>query len=314
MLKSIHVVLLVFLVAALAQEASAQRQSITIGTGRITGVYYPTGGAICRLMNRNRNIHGIRCSVETSGGSIYNLNSIQEGRYQFGLARSDILYKKFNSSGTKQLRAVFSVHSESLTIVARQDSGIRTLRDLAGKRVNIGTRGSPEREAMDTVMKAMRWNTKSFRYAAELPSAEQVQALKYRNIDAAVFMVGHPSGRIKEVTASCDTVIVPVTGTSLARLIQATPYYRPARIPGGIYCGNGEQVESFGVATTVVTSSQVPSHVVYRLVESVFNQFDQFRKLHPAFSTLNPVESANTGVPVPQHIGALKYFKERGYK
>lgn len=313
-MKAIHLVLLVFLVSVLAQEASAQRQSITIGTGRITGVYYPIGGAICRLMNRNRNIHGIRCSVETSGGSIDNLNNIQEGRYQFGLARSDILYKKFNSSGKKQLRSVFSVYSESLTIVARKDSGIRTLRDLAGKRVNIGTQGSPEREAMDIVMKAMHWNINSFRNAAELPSAEQVQALKYRNIDAAVFMVGHPSGLIKEATASCDTIIVPVTDTALARLIRTIPYYRSARIPGGIYCGNGERVESFGVATTVVTSNQVPSHVVYRLVEAVFNKFDQFRKLHPAFSTLDPVESANTGVPVPQHVGALKYFKELGYK
>lgn len=314
-MKAICAALLVFLVMVFVGEADAGgRQYVKIGTGGITGVYYPTGGAICRLLNRDRNVHGIRCTADTSGGSIDNLNGILKDRFQFGLVRSDILYNANEGGRTGELRSVFSVHSESLTIVARKDSGIRTLRDLKNKKINIGTDGSPEREAMNTVMKAFRWDTRSFQRVSELPSAEQILALKSGTIDAAVFMADHPSGRIKEATSSCDTIIVPITDSALKRLIQTIPYYRSAVIPGGIYCGADKSVESIGFATTLVTSVQVPDQVVYNLVKAVFDNFDQFRKLHPAFSHLNPVEMANTGLSIPQHEAALKYFKARGYK
>ena len=110
---------------------------ITIGTGGVTGVYYPTGGAICRLVNRGRSEHGIRCGVESTGGSVFNINAIRGGELEFGVAQSDWQYHAYNGTSRfeeqgpfEELRAVFSVHPEPFTVVARADSGITDFEDL----------------------------------------------------------------------------------------------------------------------------------------------------------------------------------------
>ncbi|MET0092770.1 MAG: TAXI family TRAP transporter solute-binding subunit, partial [Sedimenticola sp.] len=215
---------------------------ITIGTGGVTGVYYPTGGAICRLVNKGRKQHGIRCSVESTGGSVYNLNTIRAGELDMGVAQSDWQYhawngtSKFKDAGAnKELRAVFSVHPEPFTVVARADSGIKSFADLKGKRVNIGNPGSGQRGTMEVVMDAMGWKKSDFALASELKAAEQSKALCDNKIDAMVYTVGHPSGSIKEATTSCDTVLVPVTGAAIDKLVAENDYYRTATIPGGMY-------------------------------------------------------------------------------
>ena len=202
-----------------AVPVQAQGKFITIGTGGVTGVYYPTGGAICRLVNRGRKEHGIRCSVESTGGSVYNLNTIRAGELDMGVAQSDWQFHAYNGTSkfedqgaNKELRAVFSVHPEPFTVVARADSGITTFDDLKGKRVNIGNPGSGQRGTMDVVLNAMGWSTGDFALASELKSSEQAQALCDNKIDAMIFTVGHPSGSIKEATTSCDAVLVDVTG------------------------------------------------------------------------------------------------------
>jgi len=141
--------------AALMAPAAYAEEFITIGTGGVTGVYYPTGGAICRLVNKGRKEHGVRCSVESTGGSVYNINTIREGELEFGVAQSDWQYHAFNGSSKfeeagpfENLRAVFSVHPEPFTVVARADSGITNFEDLKGKRVNIGNPGSGQRGTM----------------------------------------------------------------------------------------------------------------------------------------------------------------------
>ena len=195
-----------------APVAEAQQKFITIGTGGVTGVYYPTGGAICRLVNKGRKEHGIRCSVESTGGSVYNLNTIRAGELDMGVAQSDWQYhayhgtSKFKEAGPfKELRAVFSVHPEPFTVVARKDSGIKDFMQLKGKRVNIGNPGSGQRGTMEVVMAALGWDKGSiFTLASELKSAEQSRALCDNKIDAMVFTVGHPSGSIKEATTTCD--------------------------------------------------------------------------------------------------------------
>jgi len=305
---------------AAGPTGAAEQQFISIGTGGVTGVYYPTGGAICRLVNKGRKEHGIRCSVESTGGSVYNVNTIREGELDFGVAQSDVQYNAFN--GTSQfaeqgpfenLRAVFSVHPEPFTVVARADSGITTFADLAGKRVNIGNPGSGQRETMEVVMNALGWDKSTFALASELKSAEQSQALCDNKIDAMVFTVGHPSGSIKEATTSCDSIIVPVTGPEIDKLVADNAYYRKATIPGGMYRGTDEDVETFGVGATFVTSADVPEDVVYVVVKAVFDDFDQFKNLHPAFANLKPEEMIKDGLSAPLHDGAVKYYKEQGW-
>ncbi len=298
--------------------ASAQ-QFITIGTGGVTGVYYPTGGAICRLVNKGRKDHGIRCSVESTGGSIYNLNTIRAGELDMGVAQSDWQYHAYNGTSkfkdtgaNKDLRAVFSVHAEPFTVVARADSGIKSFDDLKGKRVNVGNPGSGQRGTMEVVMKEKGWTMSDFALASELKASEQASALCDGQIDAMVYVVGHPSGAIKEATTSCDSKIVNVANGSVDNLIKKRPYYRTATVPGGMYRGNAESVKTFGVGATFVTSANVPDKVVYEVVKAVFENFDIFRKLHPAFQHLKKEEMVKDGLSAPLHPGAEKYYKEAG--
>jgi len=301
------------------QARAAEQRFITIGTGGVTGVYYPTGGAICRLVNKGRKEHGIRCSVESTGGSVYNLNTIRAGELDMGVAQSDWQYhayhgtSKFADQGPfEELRAVFSVHPEPFTVVARADSGIKKFEDLKGKRVNVGNPGSGQRGTMEVVMNALGWTMDDFALASELKSAEQSAALCDNKIDAMVFTVGHPSGSIKEAATSCDSVIVSVSGPVIDKLVEENAYYRKAVIPGGMYRGTDEDVETFGVGATFVSSTAVPADVVYEVVKAVFENFDDFKKLHPAFANLKKEEMIKDGLSAPLHPGAVKYYKEAG--
>ncbi|MGR3462565.1 MAG: TAXI family TRAP transporter solute-binding subunit [Roseovarius sp.] len=306
--------------AALMAPAAQAEEFITIGTGGVTGVYYPTGGAICRLVNKGRKDHGIRCSVESTGGSIYNIKTIRAGELEFGVAQSDWQYhayngtSKFSDEGAfKGLRAVFSVHPEPFTVVARADAGIETFDDLKGKRVNIGNPGSGQRGTMEVLMDAKGWTTDDFALATELKAAEQSAALCDNQIDAMVYTVGHPSGSIQEATTACDSVLVEVSGDAVDGLVNDNPYYRTATIPGGMYRGNDSDTQTFGVGATFVSSDAVSEDAVYTVVKSVFENFDDFRGLHPAFANLDPQEMATAGLSAPLHPGAAKYYKEQGW-
>jgi TRAP transporter TAXI family solute receptor len=301
-----------------ATQAQAET-FITIGTGGVTGVYYPTGGAICRLVNKGRKEHGIRCSVESTGGSVYNINTIRAGELDFGVAQSDWQYhayhgtSKFEEQGPfKELRAVFSVHPEPFTVVARADSGITNFTDLKGKRVNVGNPGSGQRGTMEVVMEAMGWTMADFTLASELKAAEQSKALCDNKIDAMVYTVGHPSGSIQEATTACDSVLVTVDGPVIDKLVADNAYYRKAVIPGGMYRGNDQDTVTFGVGATFVTSTKVADDVVYNLVKAVFENFDDFRRLHPAFEHLKKEQMIKDGLSAPLHPGAEKYYKEVG--
>ena len=322
-LRSIHGVALGLLAGAilLAGDLAAQEQKfITIGTGGVTGVYYPTGGAICRLVNKDRAEHGIRCSVESTGGSVYNVNTIRAGELDMGVVQSDVQYNSLNGQGDEfkdqgafeELRAVFSVHAEPFTVVARADSGIETFDDLKGKRVNIGNPGSGQRSTMEVLMDAKGWTMNDFALASELKSAEQAQALCDNKIDAMVFTVGHPSGSIQEATTTCDTKLIPVSGAEVDQLVEQNPYYAKATIPGGMYRGTDEDVETFGVKATFVTSADVADDVVYAVTKAVFENFEDFKKLHPAFATLQQEDMVTEALSAPLHAGAEKYYQEAG--
>lgn len=316
--RTIATALVVAGVSLAATTANAE-SFITIGTGGVTGVYYPTGGAICRLVNKGRKQHGIRCSVESTGGSVYNLNTIRAGELDMGVAQSDWQYHAYNGTSkfknmgaNKELRAVFSVHPEPFTVVARADAGIKTFADLKGKRVNIGNPGSGQRGTMEVVMDAMGWKKSDFVLASELKAAEQSKALCDNKIDAMIYTVGHPSGSIKEATTTCDTVLVSVTGPVISKLIADNDYYRSATIPGGMYRGNPNDTQTFGVGATFVSSTNAPADTVYQVVKAVFENFDSFRKLHPAFANLKKAQMAKDGLSAPIHDGAARYYKEAG--
>ncbi|HVL73477.1 MAG TPA: TAXI family TRAP transporter solute-binding subunit [Beijerinckiaceae bacterium] len=303
-----------------ATDATAQQQRfVSVGTGGVTGVYYPVGGAICRLMNQTRKDHGVRCSVESTGGSVFNVNAIRGGELEFGVVQSDVQFNAWEGKGPfkekhEKLRAVFSLHPEPMTVVARAETPIKSFDDLKGKRVNIGNPGSGQRALMELVMKEKGWTTGDFALASELAPAEQSQALCDNKVDAFVFTVGHPAGSIQEATTSCDSRIVPIEGPVVDKLVSEHPYYFRATIPGGMYRGNPNPINTFGVGATVVTSADVPDNVVQAFVKAVFDNFDNFKGLHPALANLDPKQMVTQGLSAPLHPGAEKYYKERGWR
>ena len=306
-----------FTAAGLAISAPASAQEfISIGTGGVTGVYYPTGGAICRLVNKSRKDHGIRCAVESTGGSVYNINTIKAGELEFGVAQSDWQYHAYNGTSTfsdnpfPEIRSVFSVHPEPFTLIARSDAGIESFEDLKGKRFNVGNAGSGLRATTEVLMEEYGMTMDDFALATEYKGSEMSQQLCDGNIDAMVYVVGHPAAAIQEAATTCDVTLVNVTGDVIDKLIEENPYYRTATVPGGMYAGNDEDVTTFGVGATLVTSADVSEDTVYVLAKAVMENIDDFRQLHPAFANLEPSEMVQDALSAPLHPGAEKAYKE----
>lgn len=304
---------------AAGSGASAQDQRfISIGTGGVTGVYYPAGGAICRLVNRDRKEHGIRCAVESTGGSVYNINAIKAGELEFGVAQSDWQYhayygtSKFTDNPVPELRAVFSLHAEPFTLLVRADSGIKSFEELKGHRVNVGNPGSGQRATMEVVMQAFGMGMDDFALATEYKGSEMAKQLCDGNIDAMIYTIGHPAAAIKEATTTCDVKLIDVTGAPIDKLVEENPFYSFATIPGGMYAGNPQDVHTFGVRATLVTSAKVPDDIVHVVALSVMENIDDFRKLHPAFAHLDPKEMISAGLSAPLHEGAIKAYRELG--
>ena len=300
--------------------AVAEQKFVTIGTGGVTGVYYAAGGAICRLMNKERAKHGIRCSVESTGGSVYNVNTIKAGELDFGVAQSDVQFNavkglaQFKEGGLHaDLRAVFSVYPEPLTVLARKEAGVTKFEDFKGKRFNVGNPGSGTRDTIATLMVAMGMKTSDFSLTSELKPDEHGAALCDNKIDGFGYVVGSPAANIQDPTTTCGAKLVPITGPVVDKLIKEYPYFAVATIPGGMYPNNPDPVKTFGVVASFVTSAKVPDDVVYAMVSAVFDNFEEFKKLHPAFANLDPKEMVKSGLSAPLHPGAVKYYKEKGW-
>ena len=315
-------VMLAAIVAALTSvpAAQAQQKFITIGTGGVTGVYYAAGGAICRLVNKDRAKHNIRCSVESTGGSVFNINTIKAGELDMGVAQSDVQFNavkgvaNFQKDGPfKELRAVFALHPEPVTVVARKEANIKSFADFKGKRFNVGNPGSGTRSSLEELIGAMGWKLSDFGLASELKADEHGPALCDGKIDGFFYLVGHPSANIQDPTTVCGAKLVSVTGPAVDKLVKEKPYYAKATIPGGLYPGNDQPTQTYGVLATFVSSSKVPADTIYAVVKGVFDNFDEFKKLHPALANLDPKSMIKDGLSAPLHDGAVKYYKEKGW-
>ncbi|WP_038218169.1 TAXI family TRAP transporter solute-binding subunit [Xenophilus azovorans] len=303
-----------------AAPALAQSKFVTIGTGGVTGVYYAAGGAICRLVNKDRAQHGIRCSVESTGGSVFNINTIKAGELDMGVAQSDVQFNavkgqgQFQSAGAyPELRAVFSLHPEPFTVVARKEANITKFEDFKGKRFNVGNPGSGTLASSTQLVNALGWKMSDFGLASELKADEHGPALCDGKIDGFFYAVGHPSANIQDPTTSCGAKLVPLTGPVVDKLVADNPYFAKATIPAGLYPNNPQATETYGVLATFVSSAKVPADTIYQVVKAVFDNFEDFKRLHPAFANLKPEDMVKAGQTAPLHEGALRYYKEKGW-
>jgi TRAP transporter TAXI family solute receptor len=322
-MKKMSAFLIIFLLAILPDTGSAQEKStfVTIGTGGITGVYYPTGGAIAKMLNKKKKEYGIRVTVESTGGSVFNINAIMAGDLEFGIIQSDSQFKAMKGMAEwkekgpqEELRTVFSIHLEAVTLVTSSDIGIKSIADLKGKKVNIGNLGSGHRQnAIDALSTVGIDYTKDLK-AESIKASEAAGLLQDKNIDAFFYTVGHPSGAIKEATSGARKVFIADI-IDVESLIAKFPYYSQTTIPMKLYPGaeNTQDVKTFGVKATLCTSSKVPDDIVYAITKEVFENLEEFKTLHPAYGTLTR-ENMLTGLFAPIHQGAMKYFKEAGLK
>jgi hypothetical protein len=304
-----------FAVAAAWAVAAAQETPVTIGSGGIAGVYYPAGGAICRMVNADRKRHGLVCSVESTGGSVDNLSAVAAGEMTFGIAQSDVQYDAFAGKGQWEgkpfasLRSVLALYPEAVTLIARADAGIASLGDLKGKRLNIGNPGSGSRTTWEAMEKALGWKREDLKLALELKSVEAGTALCEGRIDAYLWLVGHPSALTSETLDTCASNLVDVAGPAIDALVAGSPFYRKAVIPAGMY-NNPADIATFGVAATLVTSADVPEEVVFALATAVMANLAEFKTLHPALAGLEAAGMIKDGLSAPLHPGAVKAFKE----
>jgi TRAP transporter TAXI family solute receptor len=328
-ITSLSSALLIFVASLSFTGVAKSAEFFTIGTGGPTGVYFQTGNAICKMLHKSAISaeHGrkkgiakaYRCTAPSTGGSNYNIGQIAAGEFQFGVAQSDWQYHAVNGSSKwegkqySDLRAVFSVHNEPFQIWARKKAKVKNFSDLEGKVVNIGNPGSGQRGTMEVLMDAMGVDNSFFKSTTELTSSEQVKALCDGKIDAFGYSVGFPNGNM-ENAASCGAKALPInlTGPEVKGLIDGAAYYAKAVIPKGTYTGQKKDVTTFGVKATVVTSADVSDELVYLVVKAVMENFDDFKKQHPAFSSLKKEDMIAAGLSAPLHPGAIKYYKEAG--
>ena len=317
---SLSTLLISFFIFFFHSNLSAKTEYISIGTGGVNGVYYPTGGAICFLVNQIKGVDRIRCQIKSTAGSIFNLHAIHNGEVDLAVVQSDWQYHAYNGTSPRfkledkytELRSLFSVHAEPFTVLAREDANINSFEDIKGKRVNFGGVKSGQRATMEMLLDLYGWQYSDFIKIGSLPPSEQAQALCDKKVDVIVYVVGHPNSSIKEATSACQTKLVNVMGPKLDKLVADHIYYHTAVIPGGIYRGSPEDTYTFGVGATVVTTADFSEHVVYELVKAVFENHDIFTQLHPAFKGLTKENMMSQYLSSPLHPGAIRYYKEVG--
>jgi len=290
---------------------------MVIGTGSITGVYYPTGGAVARIVNKNSDLHRTRLTVMSTAGSVHNINAILEHELDFGIAQSDRQFQAYNGLAEweeegpqRRLRAIFSIHNESVTLIAAEDANIKSLMDLVGKKVNIGNEGSGQLQNSIDVLNACEIDPENDIQAFYAKASDASGMLQDGEIDAFFYTVGHPSQSISQALAGNRAVkVIPIKGENIDQMVESISYYAKSHIPGGIYSGVDEDIETFGVKATFVTNDEMPCEIVYAICAEIFGNFDSFKSLHPAYQTLTP-EDMLEGLSAPLHPGALEFYQE----
>ena len=307
----------VYLVGCGAKET----RFVTIGTGGVTGLYYPTGGAISRMLNKKFKQFKIKATVESTSGSVFNINAVLQGDMEFGIAQSDRQYQAYHglaewaeAGPQTDLRAVFSLHAEPITLVVSEQSGIRDIEDLRSKRINLGNPGSGQLQNSKDVLTAAGLSDQDV-LAEYVKAVEAPGLLQDERLDGFFYTVGHPNGNIKEATSGRIKVfIVPIRGQRIDKMVEDCPYYAKAMIPRSFYprALNSDDIETIGVKATFVTSRDIDEDLVYALARLVFENLEEFKKLHPAYKQLTR-ENMLRGLTAPVHRGALRYYREAGF-
>lgn len=315
--KKWFVALVFSLGLALTASQALAKQDVLFGGASITGVYYQVALQISNMMNKHM---GDKYNYigRPTGGSVFNINAIDRGAFDFAVAQSDRNWQGFNGAADWEgkpvtgLRSVFSMHPETVMLLTNKAAGIKSVEDLKGKRVNIGNPGSGQRGNAEDVLRLYGLDFNKDFSAEALQQAEASRALVDQKIDAFFFTVGNPSAAIEEPAQSVDLDMIPINSDAIKNFVKEHPYYIMTKVPGGTYKGIDNDVETYAVTATVVTNEGVAEEIVYDMVKTVFENLEELKASHAAFRVLDPKEMLQ-GLSAPLHPGAEKYYKEKGW-
>lgn len=303
-----------------AASAPAQQMSLfSFGSGNILGGYYATARAICDVINRNPEAEGLRCSPEPTQGSIYNLAMLQVGDQDFSLVQSDwqraaYLGESLFSGQAPQsnLRSVMALYPETITILAGADSGIRDTPDLFGRRVDIGPPASGRHASIMALFERLGIAGGQFAELTELTNDLALAELCEGRIDAAIYILGHPSPLISQAIDDCGARMISLSRQELRDTLASGGEYYPIIIPARTYESQAEALESFAVYATVVTRADVSDAIVETFVASVLANRQKLAISNPLLADIYPPEMQRRGLTAPLHPAALRAFEAGG--
>lgn len=305
---------------ALERSAQSERRKLThllLGTGSVQGVYFPIGGVICRLVNRHKTSHRIRCSLESTGGSIYNLRQLRDDKFDLVFAQSDWQYHAYHGSSTfkdkgpdQALRAVFALEADPLALIVKKDSEITNFSELEGRTVSFGYTRSLQHRIIDDLITAKGWSQSSFKEVRPMSDKRQISQVCEGKLDSILLLTSSLDDNLKQVPENCELKMLPITDAAINTLIKEKPYYRKGYVQKGRYLNSTEDVKSFGLGATFVAHESTSPKAIYNVVKEVVENFRDFTSLHPSLATLDKKELPYAGISIPLHPGAKRYYKE----
>ena len=311
--KTLSIVVLLFAVTA-APTTFAADPPISVLTGGGSSVYYPLGTALGNAVVKE--MPGIKTSVQTTKGSVENLNMLEASRGDIAFALGDSLsdaWKGNEEAGFKtplrKLRGIAALYPNYIQIVARADSGIKSLGDLKGKKISVGASKSPIELNARTILKAAGINYKDFAKVEFLPFGESIELIKDRQIDATLQSAAPGASGLRDLATSVDIVVVPIPSDVIKTIDDSA--YLPAMIPANTYRGQSTEVPVIAVQNYLVTREGVSDDIAYGMTKALWTHLDALTAAHSAAKAID-MQHALEGMPVPLHAGAEKYYKEVG--
>lgn len=301
-----------------ASSSGAQARPMVMGTGGVTGFYFPVGGALCRVVNAVKARTGMRCLVESTAGSLQNLNGLRTGEYDLAIVQSGWAHQAVKGTGAfavegagRDLRALMVLHGEPLTLLVRKDSGIASVPDLKRRKVNLGRKGSAQRQLIEALFEAQGWGAADFPQAVEIEADDQLDALCAGKIEMAAYVIAHPINVIEEAMSRCNARLLDIDAKTVIKLAASQPFLAPLSIPAGLYPGQPKVVQTFGMRAILAATTRMSNEDAAAVVTSVIDNFDRFKHLHPTLELLGTDGLSQSEPVMPLHDGARRVFKDR---
>ena len=300
------------LLVGCGSDQAGQKKFLNIGTGGTAGTYYPIGGAMAELLNKE--IPGMNASAQSTGATVANINMLKEGSIDLAIVQNDLTYyavngtEMFKDKQVDNLKGIAVLYPETCQFVTLDSSGIKSISELKGKRVAVGAAGSGAEANARQILEAygITYNDINVQY---LSFAEGASALKDGNVDAAFLTAGYPTASVQDIASQNKVRLLPVDNDKADALIAKYPFYTKTTIPAGTYAGFEENVPSISVMAMLVATDKVDDQLGYDITKAIFNNLDRIKAAH-SVGKLITKEGATKGMPLPMNAGAEKYFKE----